>query len=71
VLDSRHTEFLYEGMRWFDILRWNIPVVHRMITGETSTLTPDDDRRVVQLPRNAELSGLQMNPYDHIPQPWN
>lgn len=71
VLDTRRTEFLYEGMRWFDILRWNIPVEHRMITGETSTLTPDDDRRVVQLPRNAELSGLEKNPYEHIPQPWN
>lgn len=71
VLDARRTEYLYEGMRWFDILRWNIPVTHTMNTGETSTLTPDDDRRVLQLPETVTLSGLKMNPFDNIPNPWN
>ena len=70
VLDARRVEFLYEGNRWFDILRWKIPVTHRMNTGETSTLTPDDDRRVIQLPQTAELAGIQKNRYTYIPKPW-
>ena len=70
VLDARRMEFLYEGMRWFDILRWNIPVKHTLASGESSTLTPDDDRRVVQLPETTILSGLQKNRYEHIPYPW-
>ena len=71
VLDARRMEYIYEGMRWFDILRWNIPVTHTMLSGESSTLTPDDDRRVIQIPETASLSGLEKNPYDHIPQPWS
>lgn len=70
VLDARRTEYIYEGMRWFDILRWNIPVTHTMISGESSTLTPDDDRRVIQIPQTSELSGLEKNPYDRV-NPWN
>ena len=42
-----------------------------MLSGESSTLTPDDDRRVIQIPETASLSGLEKNPYDHIPQPWS
>ena len=71
VLDARRMEYIYEGMRWFDILRWNIPVTHTMLSGESSTLTPDDDRRVIQIPETASLSGLEKNSYDHIPQPWS
>lgn len=62
ALDFRRAEFLHEGMRWFDILRWHIPVTHSRISGESSTLTPDDDRRVLQIPATAELSGLEKNP---------
>lgn len=71
VLDARRTEYLYEGMRWFDILRWNIPVTHTTLSGQSSTLTADDDRRVIQLPATAALSGLQKNRYENIPNPWN
>lgn len=62
VLDFRRTEFVAEGMRWFDILRWNIPVTHKRVSGAESTLTVDDDRRVLQIPATAELSGLEKNP---------
>lgn len=71
VLDARRTEYLHEGMRWFDILRWNIPVTHTMKSGEKSTLTPDDDRRVIQLPQTTQLAGLEKNRFDNIPNPWN
>lgn len=71
VLDARRAEFLYEGYRWFDILRWNIPVVHRTATGQGSTLTPDDDRRLLQLPSTVTLSGIEVNTYENVPNPWN
>lgn len=70
ALDARRMEFLYEGMRGWDILRWNIPVTHKMYDGETSTLTPDDDRRVIQIPQTAELSGVEKNRFSNIPNPW-
>lgn len=70
ILDFRRTEFAYEGMRYFDILRWNIPVTHKRIDGRESTLTPDDDRRVIQIPQSASISGVEANRYDHIPMPW-
>ena len=70
ILDFRRIEFLYEGQRYYDILRWNIPVTHRDNSGQTSTLTPDDDRRVLQVPQTAILAGVEANPMNNIPQPW-
>lgn len=69
VIDARRAEYIYEGMRYFDILRWNIPVTHKKSTGEKSTLTPDDDRRVIQIPETASLSGVEKNPYSNV-NPW-
>lgn len=62
VLDFRRSEFLAEGMRWFDILRYHIPVTHTRASGASSTLEPDDDRRLLQVPATAELSNIQKNP---------
>lgn len=70
ILDFRRIEFLYEGQRYYDILRWNIPVTHRDNSGQTSTLTPDDDRRILQIPQTAILAGVEANPMNNIPQPW-
>ena len=70
ILDFRRIEFLYEGIRYWDVLRWNIPVTHTTIDGATSTLTPDDDRRILQIPQTAILAGVEANPMNNIPQPW-
>lgn len=70
ILDFRRTEFMYEGLRYFDILRWFIPVTHKTIDGKESTLTPDDDRRVLQIPVTADLSGVEPNKLNNIPMPW-
>ena len=70
VLDFRRIEFLYEGIRYWDVLRWNIPVTHTTIDGATSTLTPDDDRRILQIPQIATASGIQLNDMVNIPYPW-
>jgi hypothetical protein len=71
VMDFRRTEFLLEGMRYLDILRWNISVTHtRMTDGMSHTLYPDDDNRILQLPETTRLSGLQLNPMENIRDPW-
>lgn len=63
ILELRRIEFLHEGLRWFDILRHNIPVVHNTAEGEVITLPPGDPRRVLQIPAEAiSMAGLQPNP---------
>ncbi|RAJ08579.1 SusD-like starch-binding protein associating with outer membrane [Chitinophaga skermanii] len=63
ILDFRRTEFLQEGMRWFDILRYNLPVEHVSFNlKDRYILGPDDPRRILQIPQESQLSGLEMNP---------
>jgi hypothetical protein len=62
VLNFKRAEFVQEGMRWFDILRYKIPVVHETVQGQTITLTADDPRRLLQLPETSSLSGISQNP---------
>ncbi|GGH22716.1 RagB/SusD family nutrient uptake outer membrane protein [Sphingobacterium alkalisoli] len=63
VLDFRRREFLFEGIRWFDILRHNIVVVHRSHDQKnTYTLGLNDPMRMFQLPEEVILSGVQANP---------
>lgn len=63
VLDFKRREFLFEGLRYFDILRHNLTVTH--ITNdrqESYVLGPNDPRRVLQLPQEVVLSGIEPNP---------
>jgi hypothetical protein len=66
ILDFKKAEFIQEGLRWFDILRYKIPVKHNIlaINGSMTTieLGPDDPRRLFQLPSQVELSGIKQNP---------
>jgi hypothetical protein len=62
ILDYRHSEFLHEGLRWFDILRYKIPVVHTTAGGETYTLSAEDPHRLFQIPATAKQSGVEQNP---------
>lgn len=61
ALDFKKAFFLQEGMRWFDILRLKIPVVHTTFTGEVITLAADDKRRSLQLPVLTKQAGLEPN----------
>jgi hypothetical protein len=54
IVNIRASEFLSDGQRWFDIKRMHIPVTHTLFEGETIMLTPDDPRRIIPLPQNAE-----------------
>ena len=62
VLDFKRTEFVQEGMRWFDLLRYKTTVVHTTVEGPTMRLGPDDPMRVFQIPDVAKLAGIAQNP---------
>ena len=62
ILDFKRAEFVQEGMRWFDILRYGIPVTHYTSAGEIFQLTATDLRRVLQIPASAKLAGIDQNP---------
>ena len=64
VVDWRRREFMQEGLRWFDIKRFHLPVVHEFkFTGDPAiTLTGDDLRRAIQIPTEAQGFGVEPNP---------
>lgn len=62
VFLERRKEFLMEGMRWFDIKRYQIEVTHDSPEGFVSTLTSNDRRKALQIPQSAIDSGMEPNP---------
>ena len=64
--DFKRAEFVQEGMHWFDLQRYKIPVSHKIqipgSTPTTITLTATDLRRVFQLPQSVATSGIALNP---------
>jgi hypothetical protein len=63
ILDFKRAEYAQEGMRWFDILRYKIPVTHSAVNPTwTATLDADSPMRVFQLPESATASGVAQNP---------
>ncbi len=62
ILTYRRSEFVHEGLRWFDILRYKLQVVHQTASGETLNLADGDLRRVFQVPPTVKQSGIEQNP---------
>jgi hypothetical protein len=63
ILDFKRAEYVQEGMRWFDMMRYKIPVTHYAFNPEREiTLGADDLRRVFQIPESAGLAGVTQNP---------
>ena len=68
ILYYKRAEFIHEGMRWFDILRYKMAVTHATSPGPSgavtvlATLTADDPRKVLQIPASTSLAGLEPNP---------
>jgi len=63
ALEFKRATFIHEGMRWFDMQRLKMTVKHTLKKeGKVITIGPDDNRRVLQLPTTATLSGLELNP---------
>jgi hypothetical protein len=62
VEDLRRMEFMQEGMRWFDIKRFHLPVTHRQHWERTEvTLERYDLRRALQIPQEAQRAGVTPN----------
>ena len=61
---ERRKEFIAQGMRWFDIRRFELEVRH--VLGDNVsviTLQEDDRRKVLQIPESAiDVGGLRPNP---------
>ncbi len=68
VLDFKRIQNLHEGTRWFDIKRYNIEIVRRVMGADgfpetvTDSLKAGDPRRAVQIPAKVIKAGLQANP---------
>lgn len=62
IAELRRREFFIEGLRWFDIKRFNIPITHEFVTGETEELAADDNRKALQIPPSAQAFGIEENP---------
>ncbi len=61
VLAFKRVEFVQEGMRWFDMQRYNIPVTHTTKGGAVISVPAGDPRRILQIPQSASLSGIAQN----------
>ncbi|MES1216515.1 MAG: RagB/SusD family nutrient uptake outer membrane protein, partial [Bacteroidota bacterium] len=62
LVDFKRAEFVQEGMRWFDILRFSLTVTHYTANGQVYQLTGNDLRRVLQIPASAKVAGIDQNP---------
>jgi hypothetical protein len=62
LLDARNAEYAQEGFRWFDILRYKIPVYHITMDNQIRVLLPDGPSRIWQIPEDAVNRGLAPNP---------
>jgi hypothetical protein len=62
ILDFKRAEWVQEGMRWFDLLRYRVPVTHQTTDGQILMLGGEDPKRVFQLPASVSTSGMPLNP---------
>jgi hypothetical protein len=66
IMAAKKAEFLEEGIRWIDLVRRHMTVKKNLISPEgvesTIELGPDDPRRMFQLPVEATLAGVELNP---------
>lgn len=63
ILELKRAEFIHEGMRWFDDLRYNIPIVHPVrgnggVVTDVIRINANDKRRQLKLPDAVKLSGI-------------
>jgi hypothetical protein len=66
ILHFRRIETFYDGLRWFDIKRYGIPVTHEYRDPSednvhTDVLTWDDPRRALQIPNDVVAAGFVPN----------
>ena len=62
VLHARRIETIFSGLRWLDIRRFGIEVIHNVEDKDDIRLPAGDLRRVIQLPQAVTAAGLPANP---------
>ena len=62
IAETRRRDFIHEGLRWFDIKRFNIVVKHETSNKPVNILVKDDNRRALQIPLHASNTGVELNP---------
>jgi hypothetical protein len=62
VIDFKRAEYVQEGMRWFDLLRYKLSVTHTTTDGQSLMLSSTSPQRVFQLPQSVSTSGMPLNP---------
>ena len=62
IAEARRRDFVHEGLRWFDVKRFNLVVNHATFGKPTNTLVKDDKRRAMQIPLSASNYGVEKNP---------
>lgn len=62
ITDFRQKEFVHEGLRWFDIRRFYIPITRNSKNSVYQPLRKDDPRKILQIPQEAIEQGLEANP---------
>ncbi len=60
--ELRQKEFYEEGLRWFDIRRFYLPVNRKSSNPLYSPLRKEDPRKLLQIPAEAINRGLEANP---------
>ena len=61
ILFERRIQFLFKGMRWFDIRRYQLEVEHLLTDGNTLKLSQVNPDRSFQIPNYAIAAGMQPN----------
>lgn len=62
LLDEKRREFVEESIRWYDIKRHRIPIIHTDVNGYSDVLSADDPRKILQIPQVAiQFGGLEPN----------
>ncbi|KAA6343385.1 hypothetical protein EZS27_008938 [termite gut metagenome] len=61
-LHARRLEAIHEGLRWLDIKRYGIEIVHPVYEGKELVLSAYDTRTAIQLPPDVLAAGMEANP---------
>lgn len=62
ITDFRQKEFVHEGLRWFDLRRFYMPVKRQSKNPLYRPLLKEDPRKLLQIPIEAINNGLEPNP---------
>ena len=62
ITDFRQKEVVHEGLRWFDLRRFYMPVKRQSKNPLYRPLLKEDPRKLLQIPIEAIKNGLEPNP---------